>query len=92
MFIETESTPEICVGEVKTHTVHHKNPAQHAADLIMLGDFEDQIDFGEKKIYCIRVNGASDERPSHSKVQFMWTEHHIIHGKQLYLVISRFSG
>ena len=36
MFLETESTPETCIGVVKAHKVHRKNPAQHASDLEML--------------------------------------------------------
>ena len=29
-----------------------------------------------KEIECIRVDGASDEGPSHEEVQFWWTERH----------------
>lgn len=92
MFLETESTPEICVGVVKAHNVHEKNPAQHAADLEKLGEFEETKSVLAREIECVRVDGASDEGPSHAEVQFMWTEKHINHGKICTLVTSRFAG
>ena len=33
-----------------------------------------------KQIVCIRVDGASDEGPSHLEVQFWWREFHLTHG------------
>jgi len=35
-FTGTGTTPERCVGVVKAVPLHHKNPAQHAADLAMI--------------------------------------------------------
>ena len=45
-----------------------------------------------KSIDCIRVDGASDEGPSHEEVQFYWTAHHYAKGKFLTLVTTRSSG
>lgn len=92
MFLETESTPEICVGVVKAHNVHEKNPAQHAADFEKLEEFEETKLVLAREIECVCVDGASDEGPSHAEVQFMWTERHINHGKICTLVTSRFAG
>lgn len=33
-----------------------------------------------KKIECVGVDGAGDEGPSHLKVQFLWTKHHLEKG------------
>ena len=76
MFLETVSTPEICVGVVKAHTVHNKNAGQHATDPKMLADFEEMKSVLSRDIECVRVDGAVDEGPSHSEIQFMWTERH----------------
>lgn len=92
MFLETESTPEICVRVVKAHNVHEKNPAEHAADLEKLEEFEETKLVLAREIECVCVDGASDEGPSHAEVQFMWTERHINHGKICTLVTSRFAG
>ena len=71
MFLETESTPEICVGVVKAHNVHEKNPAQHAADFEKLEEFEETKLVLAREIECVRVDGASDEGPSQkSHVEF----------------------
>ena len=45
-----------------------------------------------KSVECIRVNGASDEGPSHEEVQFYWAAHHLSKGKIATLVTSRSSG
>ena len=45
-----------------------------------------------KDIDCIRVDGASDEGPSHLEVQFWWTEWHVAHKKLVTLVTTRSSG
>ncbi len=45
-----------------------------------------------KDIDCIRVDGASDEGPSHDEVQFWWTEWHLMHNKLVTLVTTRSSG
>ncbi|CAB3979644.1 Hypothetical predicted protein [Paramuricea clavata] len=41
MFLETETTPETCIGVVKAHTMHKKNPGQHAGDLEMLANHDE---------------------------------------------------
>ena len=90
---ETSTTPQLAAGIVKPHIVFPKNPAQHAADLAMLQkkeEFKESLD--NKAIDCIRVDGASDEGPSHHEVQFMWTERHLEKGKICTLVSSRSSG
>ena len=92
MFLGTDTTPETCVGIVKAHNVHKKNPAQHAADLEMLETFDEARNGLSGCIDCIRVDGATDEGPSHYEVQFMWTERHINHGKICTIVSSRFAG
>ena len=79
MFLETETTPETCIGVVKAHKVHQKNPAQHASDLEMLEEFDEAKNPLTGHIDCIRVDGATDEGPSHLEVQFMWTERYIKH-------------
>ena len=77
LFMGTENTAETCVGVVKAHQVFPKNPAQHAADFELLYDHPDiQPLLQNKDVDCIRVDGASDEGPSHFEVQFMWTEWH----------------
>ena len=45
-----------------------------------------------KSIECVRVDGATDEGPSHVEVQFMWTERHTNHSKLCTLVTARFAG
>lgn len=85
-FTRTNTTAEVCVGVVKAYSIHEKNPAQHYSDLLMLSQmdefrpvFEKQQGGSPKEIDCIRVDGASDEWPSHELVQFYWTEWHIHH-------------
>ena len=92
MFLRTHTTPEVCVGVVKASLVHEKNPAQHAADLEILEKFEETCFPISKSIECVRVDGATDEGPSHLEVQFMWTERHINHSKLCTLVTTRFAG
>ena len=96
-FTGTGTTPERCVGVVKAGTLHHKNPAQHAADLAMI-QAEDELSSvffhgsDPKPIDCIRVDGAMDESPSHDEVQFWWTARHIDEKKMATLVTTRSSG
>ena len=45
-----------------------------------------------KEIDCIRVDGASDEGPSHKAEQYWWTEWHINQSKLATLVTTRSSG
>ena len=45
-----------------------------------------------KSVDCIRVDGASDEGPSHEEVQYWWTERHILKQKVATIVTTRSSG
>lgn len=80
-FTRTDTTMEACVGVVKAPSIiHPKNPCQHASDLEMLEDkeelkpvFVNQGTGDFKAVDCVRVDGASDEGPSHEEVQFYWT-------------------
>ncbi len=92
MFLGSQTTPEVCAGVVKASLVHEKNPVQHAADLEILGKLEETRFPIAKSIECVRVDGATDEGPSHVEVQFMWTERHINHSKLCTLVTTRFAG
>ena len=98
-FTGTHTTAEICVGVVKAQPLHHKNSAQHASDLKMLSQkpelaiaFNSSTQNGPKIIDCIRVDGASDEGPSHLEVQYWWTEWHVYNKKVATLVTTRSSG
>ena len=97
-FTATNTTSETCVGVVKALPLHKKNPCQHSADLKMLETKEElqhvfyTNDGAHKLIDCIRVDGASDEGPSHEEVQYYWTERHIYARKATTLVTTRSSG
>lgn len=99
-FTATQTTEEVCVGVVKAPTsIHPKNPCQHAADLSMLmrqkelkpAFYNIETDT-PKAIDCVRVDGASDEGPSHEEVQFYWTQRHLLNSKLATLVTTRSSG
>ena len=98
-FTQTKTTTEVCVGVVKASGVHQKNPAQHHADLEMLQAMDHlkavflQEESGKvKEIECIRLDGDSDEGPSHTEVQFLWTERHMNQPTKVTLVTTRSSG
>lgn len=65
MFLETETTPEVCFGFVKAHHLHQKSPAQHMADLRTLEESSDFKDLFSKQVEFIRVDGGAEEGPSH---------------------------
>ena len=74
-FTATKTTGEICTGIVKGAGVFPKNAAQHAPDFSLLQDtngvqaaFVNPITGKPKQIECIRVDGATDEGPSHLKI------------------------
>lgn len=93
LFMETQTTPVGCCGIVKPHFTYQKNPAQHMADLEMLeSDSELNVFLKDRPIDCIRVDGASDEGPSHIEVQFLWGERHYRHEKVCTLITTRESG
>lgn len=54
----------------KPHQLYPKDPSQHMADLYMMSKMKDFEADMKKPIDCIRVDGASDEGPSHLEVQF----------------------
>ena len=97
-FTGTETTPELCAGVVKAQPLFLKCPAQHVADLNMLQKKPElkpaffSPSGNQKLIECIRVNGASDEGPTHVEVQYWWTERHLLQGNMVTLVTTRSSG
>ena len=92
-FTGTSTTSEKCVGVVKAAPIHKKDPTQHFSDIIMLSSKEYlKPVFQNKDIDCIRVDGATDEGPSHELVQYWWTEWHFRMEKIATLVTSRSSG
>ena len=97
-FTASGTTPELCAGVVKAQPLFPKCSAQHAADLNML---QEQPEFhlvfyntegDPQPIECIRVDGASDEGPSHEEVQYCWSERHLVQAKVVTLVTTRSSG
>ena len=97
-FTGTETTPELCAGVVNAQPLFLKCPAQHMADLNMLQKKPELKPAfccpsgNEKLIECIRVDGASDEGPTHVVVQYWWTERHLLQGNMVTLVTTRSSG
>ena len=98
-FSNTDNTSETCAGVVKAHSLFPKNAAQHAADLEMLQHkpelatvFINPETRTIKAVECIRVDGASNEGPSHHETQFYWTERHLKEAKLATLVTTRSSG
>ena len=91
---------EICAGVVKAPSgLHPKNPCQHSQDFNMLETKEVlksaffNLETGfPKAIDGIRVDGATDEGPSHEDVQFYWTERHLLKNKLATIVTTRSSG
>ena len=78
------ATSEVCVGVVKAAPIHKKSPSQHFSDLLMLSAigelkpvFQNLMTCSNKSIDCVRVDGATDEGPSHHQVQYWWTEWHV---------------
>ena len=98
-FSGTQNTQEVCAGIVKASGLFPKNPAQHAADLAFLQTvpsllpvFTNPIDGSPKVIECIRVDGGSDEGPSHEEVQFFWTARHLERPTVTTLITTHNSG
>ena len=94
-----KTTGELYAGVVKAHGIYPQNPTQHAVDLKMLLRRDElqpafiNSDTGlPKSITCVRVDGASDEGPSHLEVQFWWSEYHLSKGNYITLLTSRNSG
>lgn len=97
-FSATQTTGLLCAGVVKGSGVFPKNPAQHAADYDMLEKtavspaFLNPATNDPKVIECIRVDGATDEGPSHLEVQFWWTLRHFRRPTFATLVTAHCSG
>lgn len=98
-FSKTKTTGELCAGVVKASGVYPTRTAQHAADIEMLENstemapaFINPSTSSQESIECIRVDGSSDEGPSHEEVQFFWTERHLKNGYFATLVTARNSG
>ena len=73
--------------------MHDKSPSQHMADLVMLEKRQELAHlFGRKEVEFVRVDGASDEDPSHVEVQYLWTERHFLKNTLVTMVSSRSSG
>lgn len=82
------------MGVVKAPGVlHEKSATQRLADLYSLKEKpEMDVCFEGKRVDCIRVDGGSDEGPSHWEVQFRWTEWHLKEEKEFTLLTTRNSG
>lgn len=92
MFMSTDLTAEVCCGVVKAQSLFEKSPAQHATDLHKLEEQPELKYIFDKQVECIRVDGCSDEAPSHEEVQFYWTERHVVKGSTSIIVTTRHSG
>ena len=98
LFMETETTPKMCVGIVKPPVIYDKSPSQHMADLEMINDKEElssvfQLPDGSpKSAWCVRVDGAGDEGPGHKEVAFLWAEKRLVENHYFTCVTSRHSG
>ena len=94
-FTGTTTTLQYCAGVVKAQPLFPKSPAQHAADFDMLQGEEElknvflQPNGDRKPILCVRVDGASDEGPSHEEIQFFWTRDHILKVASLSKIIEK---
>ena len=97
-FSKTNTRNEQCAGVVKASGIHDKTPSQPAADLSILeGQNVMRLAFlndeaNSKEIECIRVDGATDEDPSHVEVQFLWCKRHVSKKTRITLVTTRCSG
>ena len=92
LIMETENTAQKVLGVVKPHQLYPKDPSQHISDLYMMSRMEEyELDM-HKPIDCIRVDGASDEGPTHLEVQFLWTEWHLKMSKVCTMVTARYAG
>ena len=74
---KTGTTSEVCIGLVKATPIHKNNPTQHFSDLLMPTAkdelqpvFKNTLTGLNKDNDCIRVDGATDEGPSHELVQY----------------------
>ena len=98
-YSKTKTTPEFCAGVVKAAPIFSKSPAQHAADFQMLQSqaklkpvYVHPDTGNDKRIVCIRVDGASDEGPAHEEVQYWWALEHLQKERLATLVTARSSG
>lgn len=98
-FSQTKTTSKVCISVVKATGIQEKSPSRHAADLTIVENmtvarslfFKDSSEI-YKDIECVRVDGSTDEGPSHHEVQFMWTERHMNKATKIMLVTTCCSG
>ena len=98
-FTGTKTTSEMCAGIVKAAGIFPKNPSQHASDYEMLEAcellkpaFVNPVTNSPKLLECIRVDGATDEGPSHLEIQFWWALRHLERPTFATLLTTRSSG
>lgn len=60
LFLETETTPDVSFGVVKSQRIHQKSPAQHMPDLRMLEESSELKELFGKEVEYIRVDGGAD--------------------------------
>ena len=84
----------MCVGVVKGSLLHEKSPSQHMADLWMLERIDGPLKsiLRNKDTEIVRVDGATDEGPSHIEVQFLWAERHLEKSQLVTMVTARAAG
>ena len=93
LFPENGTTPKVCVG-----VVYEKCPTQHMADVQMLESREELSsvfkcpDGNPKSAWCVLVDGAGDEGPSHKEVAFLWAEKHLKQNHKLTCVTTWYCG
>ena len=91
--MESNTTPQACIGVVKDQVNFQKNPAQHAADLKILENNDTFCHHMRNKEFdCIRVDRAGDENPAGVEARFLWTERHVVSGKTCVIVSIHHSG
>ena len=80
---------------VKASGLHEKSPSKHSADLSVVETMDviasafPNTKKKAKEFECIRVDGATDEGPSHAEVQFLWCERHVNKKTKVTLVTTR---
>ena len=91
-FSGTKTTKEMCAGIMKGSKVFPKNPTQHYADLKMLTEQPQFSSVFNSDSECVRVDGATDEGPSHDEVKYWWAVRHLESRRLVTLVSCRSSG
>jgi hypothetical protein len=99
LFQHSKNTTDASISVVKSNACHPKSPAQHYRDLVetvqtdeVVADRFKGADGQPKQIEFYRVDGGSDEGPSHIVVQYYHALRHLTRGVLLSLVTARHSG